>query len=275
MSLHSFGTDPISCYAWNKDGACDAAGINWAPNSSNDLTSTMDPNAYVGSLRDQGWTPTLVLLGINRVASYVEWSPQENKLALGNRSKIISACFFGKENDSLKHTLVSHSFHPKSFPIMCLVFSASVKEIEDKPGPMVCGSKMPFSKLLFEKGDPRGRIHAVCVSPTGQHLLWVSHHSTIPTAKAAKTGAPIYFSCMNPDIFQLTEKINSKKQTTKGHFPARPHFYHMSKKASKKNKDLELDTLHQNSIRWEMQDLIVLIQRTKCNSQWKNNTQKP
>uniref|UniRef100_A0A7M4FPC3 Actin related protein 2/3 complex subunit 1A n=1 Tax=Crocodylus porosus TaxID=8502 RepID=A0A7M4FPC3_CROPO len=192
MSLHSFGTDPISCYAWNKDGqhykqACDAAGINWAPNSSNDLTSTMDPNAYVGSLRDQGWTPTLVLLGINRVASYVEWSPQENKLALGNRSKIISACFFGKENDSLKHTLVSHSFHPKSFPIMCLVFSASVKEIEDKPGPMVCGSKMPFSKLLFEKGDPRGRIHAVCVSPTGQHLLWVSHHSTIPTAKAAKS----------------------------------------------------------------------------------------
>uniref|UniRef100_A0A7M4FNX2 Actin related protein 2/3 complex subunit 1A n=1 Tax=Crocodylus porosus TaxID=8502 RepID=A0A7M4FNX2_CROPO len=205
MSLHSFGTDPISCYAWNKDGqhykqACDAAGINWAPNSSNDLTSTMDPNAYVGSLRDQGWTPTLVLLGINRVASYVEWSPQENKLALGNRSKIISACFFGKENDSkhvkksVKSTILSREWHPNNILLAAessnfqrRVFSASVKEIEDKPGPMVCGSKMPFSKLLFEKGDPRGRIHAVCVSPTGQHLLWVSHHSTIPTAKAAKS----------------------------------------------------------------------------------------
>ncbi|KAM4034116.1 actin-related protein 2/3 complex subunit 1A-like isoform 2-T5 [Anomaloglossus baeobatrachus] len=154
MSLYSFGTDPVSCHAWNKDRSQIAispnnhliliyqkvddvwsqihelrehngriTGIDWAPNSNQIVTCAVDRNAYVWTLKDGVWKPTLVLLRINRAATCVKWSPQENKIAVGSGSLTISICYFEKENNwwvskhikkSIRSTILSLAWHPNN-----------------------------------------------------------------------------------------------------------------------------------------------------------------
>uniref|UniRef100_A0A8D0H6K8 Actin-related protein 2/3 complex subunit n=1 Tax=Sphenodon punctatus TaxID=8508 RepID=A0A8D0H6K8_SPHPU len=329
MSLYSFGIEPISCHAWNKDQTQIAVspnnhmvhiyqraenrwkkiheltehsgritGIDWAPNSNCIVTCAVDRNAYVWTLKDGVWKPTLVLLRINRAATCVKWSPHENKFALGSGSKIISICYFEKENDwwlskhikkAIRSTVLSLDWHPNnvllaagSSDFQCRIFSAYIKEIEDKPGPTLWGSKMPFGEILFEKGERGGWIHGVCFSPSGQYLAWVSHNSTLSIADAAKGKAitqlttkflpflsvlflnenqlvaaghdscPYLFSYTEPDNLQSLGETSSQKQNVKGSLSAMQHFRNLDKRATKEDKDSKLDTLHQNSIRWKL-----------------------
>ncbi|KAL0278435.1 UNVERIFIED_CONTAM: hypothetical protein PYX00_000258 [Menopon gallinae] len=128
---YSFGVNPITYYAWNRDRKQLAlspnnhevniyersgeewqevdvldrhdlrvTGIDWAPNTNRIVTCAADKNAYVwiqGS--DNKWKPTLVLLRINRAATCVKWSPKENKFAVGSGARLISVCYFESEND--------------------------------------------------------------------------------------------------------------------------------------------------------------------------------
>lgn len=75
-------------------------GIDWAPNTNRIVTCAADRNAYVWSQdKDLKWKPTLVLLRINRAATCVKWSPNENKFAVGSGARLISVCYFESEND--------------------------------------------------------------------------------------------------------------------------------------------------------------------------------
>lgn len=76
-----------------------STGIDWAPESNRIVTCASDRNAYVWALKDGVWKPTLVLVRINRAATCVKWSPLENKFALGSGARLISVCYFEKEND--------------------------------------------------------------------------------------------------------------------------------------------------------------------------------
>lgn len=76
-----------------------SAGIDWAPESNRIVTCASDRNAYVWTLKDGAWKPTLVLVRINRAATCVKWSPLENKFALGSGARLISVCYFEEEND--------------------------------------------------------------------------------------------------------------------------------------------------------------------------------
>lgn len=75
------------------------AGIDWAPKSDRIVTCGADRNAYVWSQKDGVWKPTLVILRINRAATFVKWSPLENKFAVGSGARLISVCYFESEND--------------------------------------------------------------------------------------------------------------------------------------------------------------------------------
>ncbi|KAF5894759.1 actin-related protein 2/3 complex subunit 1A-like [Clarias magur] len=233
MSLYSFGLEPLSCHAWNKDRTQIAVspnssvvniyqkkgkewskihelkehsgritGIDWAPESNRIVTCASDRNAYVWTLKDAVWKPTLVLVRINRAATCVKWSPLENKFALGSGAKLISVCYFEKENDwwLSKHikkgicsTVLSLDWHPNnillaagSADLHCRVFSTYIKEIEDKPGPTPWGAKMPFGEMLLEHKDCGGWVHSVAFSPSGDTLAWVSHNSSISVADATQ-----------------------------------------------------------------------------------------
>ncbi|RXM33825.1 Actin-related protein 2/3 complex subunit 1A [Acipenser ruthenus] len=268
MSLYSFGLDPVSCHAWNKDRTQIAispnntevhiyqksgkewtkiheltqhsgriTGIDWAPISNRIVTCASDRNAYVWTLKDKVWKPTLVLLRINRAATCVKWSPLENK-----------------------------------------VFSGYIKDIEEKPGPTAWGSKMPFGEMLLEQGDDGGWVHSVCFSPSGNSLAWVSHSSTICVTDAANKKTvtqlkteylpllavlylneteivaaghdccPYQFSYMGPDSLKYIGKIDLPKQNSKVNMSAMQHFRNLDKRATTENENTDLETLHQNSI---------------------------
>ena len=59
-----------------------------------------DRNAYVWTMQaDKKWKPTLVVLRLNRAATCVRWSPLENKFAVGSGARMVSVCYFEKDND--------------------------------------------------------------------------------------------------------------------------------------------------------------------------------
>uniref|UniRef100_A0A3Q3WCV7 Uncharacterized protein n=1 Tax=Mola mola TaxID=94237 RepID=A0A3Q3WCV7_MOLML len=223
MSLYSFGLEPLSCHTCNKDRTQIAVspnnnvvniyekkgkgwvkiheltehsgritGIDWAPESNRIVTCASDRNAYVWTLKDGVWKPTLVLVRINRAATCVKWSPLENKFALGSGARLISVCYFEKENDwwlskhikkSVRSTVLSLDWHPNnillaagSADLHCRVFSAYIKDIEDKPGPTAWGAKMPFGEMLLEHKDCGGWVHSVSFSPRCFVYLSINHY---------------------------------------------------------------------------------------------------
>uniref|UniRef100_A0A8D2ZCX3 Actin-related protein 2/3 complex subunit 1B n=1 Tax=Scophthalmus maximus TaxID=52904 RepID=A0A8D2ZCX3_SCOMX len=253
MAYHSFLLEPISCHAWNKDrtqiALCpnnhdvhiykkdgakwtkihelkehngQVTGIDWATDSNRIVTCGADRNAYVWTLKEGTWKPTLVILRINRAARCVKWSPRENKFAVGSGSRLISICYFEQENDwwvckhikkPIRSTILSLDWHPNnvllaagSCDFKCRVFSAYIKEVEEKPGPTPWGSKMPFGEMLLESGGSGaadqssgggggggggGWVHSVCFSHSGNRLAWTSHDSTVSVAEGGKTGTVI------------------------------------------------------------------------------------
>lgn len=89
----------ISTIKISANDYCLSIGIDWAPESNRIVSCASDRNAYVWTLKDGAWKPTLVLVRINRAATCVKWSPLENKFALGSGARLISVCYFEKEND--------------------------------------------------------------------------------------------------------------------------------------------------------------------------------
>ncbi|KAL2101505.1 hypothetical protein ACEWY4_003266 [Coilia grayii] len=325
MSLYNFGLEPLSCHAWNKDRTQIAVspnsnvvhiyqkkdkewskiheltehsgritGIDWAPESNRIVTCASDRNAYVWTLKDGSWKPMLVLVRINRAATCVKWSPLENKFALGSGAKLISVCYFEKENDwwlskhikkPISSTVLSLDWHPNnillaagSADLHCRIFSAYIKDIEDKPGPTPWGAKMPFGEVMLEQKDCGGWVHSVCFSPSGDSLAWVSHNSSISVADAPQGKevtqlttdhlpllsvlfvneteivaaghdcCPYQFSYKGPQQLEFVKKLDIPKQSSKTSMSAMQHFRNLDKKATTEEDNSEMDTLHQNSI---------------------------
>lgn len=69
--------------------------IDWAPKSNRIVTSAQDRNAYVWQQSPDPqtghmiWKPTLVLLRVNRAATYVRWSPNEDKFAVASGARYV------------------------------------------------------------------------------------------------------------------------------------------------------------------------------------------
>jgi len=238
-TVHSFGASPISCHAWSGDrqqlalshnskditlytsgrgGAgwsktavldqhdLRVTGIDWAPKTNRIVTCSSDRNAYVWVQEPDGqWKYTLVLLRINRAATCVRWSPDENKFAVGSGAKIISVCYYEKDNDwwvakhikkPLKSTVTCLDWHPNNILLAAgstdfkvRVYSGYIREIEDKPSPTSWGNRMPMGNLMTEFSNSQnggGWVHAVSFSGDGSKLAWVGHDSSISVADAAK-----------------------------------------------------------------------------------------
>jgi len=234
-TVHSFGIDSLCCHAWNKDRKKIAispnnhqviiysgggskweveavldqhdrkvTGIDWAPNSDRIVTCSEDRNAYVWNYIDGTWKHTLVLLRINRTATCVRWSPEENKFAVGSGARIISVCYYEKENNwwvakhikkPLRSTVTCLDWHPNNILLAAgatdfkaRVFSGYVKEIEAKPAANEWGSKMPIGHLMAEFSNSStggGWVHSVSFSSDGTKLAWVAHDASVNIADAA------------------------------------------------------------------------------------------
>ncbi|CEH17511.1 actin-related protein arpc3 [Ceraceosorus bombacis] len=186
--------------------------IDWAPLSNRLVTCSQDRNAYVWSLGNdengkQVWKPTLVLLRLNRAATFVRWSPKEDKFAVASGARIISICSFEADNDwwvakhirkPLRSTVLSLDWHPNnvllaagSADARARVFSAFIKGVDDKPAASVWGERLPFGTVCAEFAAPAGGwVHDVSFSPDGDSLAFVAHDSSVTIAHPSAPGAP-------------------------------------------------------------------------------------
>ncbi|KAL7283662.1 hypothetical protein ACG7TL_003098 [Trametes sanguinea] len=176
--------------------------IDWAPKSNRIVTSAQDRNAYVWQQTPDPqtghmiWKPTLVLLRINRAATYVRWSPNEDKFAVASGARAIAICSFDPEGDwwvsrllkkPIRSTVLSVDWHPNnvllaagSADMKARVFSAYIKDVDKRPGPSVWGEKLPFNTICGEYASPAGGwVHDVAFSPSGDVLAFASHDSSI------------------------------------------------------------------------------------------------
>ncbi|NXV09790.1 ARC1B protein, partial [Cettia cetti] len=93
----------------------------------------------------------------------------------------------------IRSTVLSLDWHPNnvllaagSCDFKCRIFSAYIKEVEERPSPTPWGSKMPFGELMFESSSSCGWVHSICFSASGSRVAWVSHDSTLCLADAGK-----------------------------------------------------------------------------------------
>jgi actin related protein 2/3 complex subunit 1A/1B len=323
--IYNFGIDPITCHAWNKDKTQIAVslndsdiqihkldggkwtqtdtlaehgqrvtGIDWAANSNRIVTCGADRNAYVWTLESDKWKPMLVVLRVNRAATCVHWSPQENKFAVGSGARLVSVCYYDKENDfwvakqikkPISSTVTCLDWHPNNVLLACgstdfkaRVFSAYVKELEDKPSPTSWGSKMPFGNLMAEfTSDGSGWVHSVSFSANGERLAWVGHDTSVCVVDATnnqqlavvKTDllpfksltwitdssiivagfdcCPVLFTFSGSNVTFVSKLDDSGKQQQTGKVSAMQRFKDIDSKGVS-GGETTLGTVHQNTI---------------------------
>jgi actin related protein 2/3 complex subunit 1A/1B len=170
--------------------------IDWAPTTNRIVSCSQDRNAYVWSLDDHTWKPTLVLLRINRAATFVRWSPLETKFAVGSSAGSVSICYFEEDNDwwvskhlkrPIKSTVLSVDWHPNnvllavgSSDMRAYVLSAFIKGVDKKPLATAWGEKLPFNTVCGEYVNPAGGwVHAVAFSPSGEQLAYAAHDACV------------------------------------------------------------------------------------------------
>ncbi|KAG2419874.1 hypothetical protein HFD88_004671 [Aspergillus terreus] len=171
-------------------------GVDIAPNSGRIVTCSQDRNAYVWEQTPSGWKPTLVLLRINRAATFVRWSPSEQKFAVGSGARVIAVCYFEEENDwwiskhlkkPIRSTITTLAWHPNSVLLAAgstdshaRVLSSYIKGVDTRPEPSAWGERLPFNTICGEfLNDSAGWIHGVSFSPSGDALAFTGHDSSI------------------------------------------------------------------------------------------------
>lgn len=166
-----------------------------------------DRNAYVWTPTPTGYKPTLVLLRINRAATYVRWSPSETKFAVGSGARLIATCYFEEENDwwvskhlkkPIRSTITSLAWHPNSVLLAAgstdghaRVFSAFIKGVDARPEASVWGERLPFGTVCGEYlNNTAGWVHGVAFSPSGDALAFASHDSSVTVVYPAGPEQP-------------------------------------------------------------------------------------
>eukprot|EP00045_Choanoeca_perplexa_P003763 m.33279 g.33279 ORF g.33279 m.33279 type:complete len:397 (+) comp12217_c0_seq1:98-1288(+) len=204
--------------------------IDWAQNTNKLVTCGQDRNAYVWERRERDaaekenilkerpkadkemagfiWVPTLVILRINRAATCVKFSPNEDKFAVGSGARLVSICYFEEDNDwwvskhikkPIRSTVLSVDWHPNncilavgSSDFKARVFGAAIKSVDKKPPATCWGAKAKVGELMAEFGTGSvggGWIHDVSFSADGNQLVYVSHDSSIYVVDGASDQA--------------------------------------------------------------------------------------
>lgn len=167
--------------------------IAWAPNTNRIVTTSQDRNAYVWTLTGKEWKPMLVILRITAAATSAEWSPSENKFAVGSGSRTVPICYYEEGNNfwvskmlkGNQSTVLGVSWHPSapmlataSSDFKCRIFSAWLKNLDGKGQNTPFGKDPKFGTVLFETPS-YGWVLNVAFSPDGATLAFCSQDATV------------------------------------------------------------------------------------------------
>eukprot|EP00178_Gracilaria_changii_P001767 TRINITY_DN12474_c0_g1_i1.p2 TRINITY_DN12474_c0_g1~~TRINITY_DN12474_c0_g1_i1.p2 ORF type:complete len:352 (+),score=49.63 TRINITY_DN12474_c0_g1_i1:45-1100(+) len=169
-------------------------GIDWGKKTNRIVSCSQDRNAYVWTFDQGKWKPVLVILRINRCATHVQWSPQENKFAVATGAKVVAVCYFEEDNDwwVSKHvkrhesTITDLDWHPgnalcatASTDYKIRVFHSAIKGVDKKKPEATCfGPPKNFGEIALEL-DIGGWGQSVKWNPSGNALAWCAQDSTI------------------------------------------------------------------------------------------------
>jgi len=173
-----------------------SSSLGWSPAHAHAPCPDTDRNALVWEPSPTGYKPTLVLLRINRAATFVRWSPTETKFAVGSGDRVIAICYFEEENDwwvskhlkkPIRSTITTLAWHPNSVLLAAgstdahaRVFSSFIKGVDERPAPSVWGERLPFNTVCGEYlNNSAGWVHSVAFSPGGDALAFAAHDSSI------------------------------------------------------------------------------------------------
>lgn len=225
IAVHQFA-QCITCHAWSPDRAMVAfcpnnnevhiykliqekweklhvlqkhdqivSGIDWSVRSNRIVTVSHDRNSYVWNQEGSEWVPTLVILRLNRAAFCVQWSPKENKFAVGSGAKTVCICYYEQENNWWVSKLIrkrhdssvtSVAWHPNNVFLAttstdgkCRVFSTFIKGVDIKEKKEGTSSDTKFGEQILQLDLSFSWAFGVKWSPSGNTLAYVGHNSMI------------------------------------------------------------------------------------------------
>ncbi|CAN6834368.1 unnamed protein product [Brassica oleracea] len=171
------------------------SGIDWSSKSNKIVTVSHDRNSYVWSLEGGEWVPTLVILRLNRAALCVQWSPKENKFAVGSGAKTVCICYYEQENNWWVSKLIrkrhessvtSVTWHPNNILLAttstdgkCRVFSTFIKGVDTKDPQAGSPAESKFGEQILQLDLSYSWTFGVKWSPSGNTLAYVGHSSMI------------------------------------------------------------------------------------------------
>lgn len=169
-------------------------GIDWHPISNKIVTCSQDRNAFVWSNESGEWTPTVVVVDINRAATAVKWSPDGKKFAVASSDKQTMVCWYDVASNwwisrallkKSKSAVVALSWHPNSQVLAtastdykCRVSWAHLADSDLEPDTSLFGSPDPlrFGDTIIDFEVPnKAWVNDVAWSPSGRQLGYVSH----------------------------------------------------------------------------------------------------
>ncbi|KAL9676820.1 hypothetical protein QQ045_005040 [Rhodiola kirilowii] len=171
------------------------SGIDWSSMSNRIVTVSHDRNSYVWNQEGTEWVPTLVILRLNRAALCVQWSPKENKFAVGSGAKTVCICYYEQDNNwwvskviRKKHesSVTSVAWHPNNILLAttstdgkCRVFTTFIKGVDSRDAAMPSSAESKFGEQIIQLDLSTSWAFGVRWSPSGNTLAYVGHNSMI------------------------------------------------------------------------------------------------
>ncbi|XP_062220734.1 actin-related protein 2/3 complex subunit 1B-like [Phragmites australis] len=225
VAIHQFA-ECITCHAWSPDQSMIAfcpnnnevhiykfftdkweklhvlskhdqivSGIDWSRSSNKIVTVSHDRNSYVWTQEGSDWVPTLVILKLNRAALCVQWSPKENKFAVGSGAKSVCICYYEQENNwwiskviRKRHesSVTSLAWHPNNIYLAttstdgkCRVFSTFIKGVDTRVSQSNTLANSKFGEQIAQLDLSSTWTFGVKWSPSGKTLAYAGHNSMI------------------------------------------------------------------------------------------------
>jgi len=179
-------------------------GIDWGRTTNRLLSCSQDRNAYVWTYDGKNWNPTLVILRLEKGCTVCQWSPKEDKFAIGSAAKAISICYYDDKHNwwvsklikELESTVVTLSWHNNNVLLasggtdsIVKVHSTFIKNIDSRQSVAAgtpFGNKLPFAKLLASF-PMNSWVEAIDWSPSGNQLAWATHDSNVHFLECSTT----------------------------------------------------------------------------------------
>jgi len=222
--------------------------IDWHPESNNIVTSGHDRNAYVWKYCDESkkWSPTLVILRINRAATSVRWSPSGDKFAVTSGAKCVPVCHYEESNNwwiskmikKHKSTVLCLAWSPDNHFIItgstdfkCRIFSAWVEDVDldPKDGSNPLSWERTFGNCLVEFDHAKAWVQGVAWSPDSLHVAFVGHGSTTTfvelDSENPKASLDNVQTVYSKDLPNLTCTFMSDESLVTCGFDMNPHLY--------------------------------------------------